>query len=98
MSPKGSVGPTMFHEPPPRSSSTGFIMPEPVPTLETVIKHIKAGNIADFNKEAQRLVAAKVSLNNTITGGWTCLHYAAYLGRTQIVTTLLQTLWDFLMV
>ena len=60
------------------------------PFMEQLLKHIKAGNVAEFNKEAQKLLSQKISLNTPTTGGWTCLHYAAYMGRTQIINTLIQ--------
>lgn len=59
--------------------------------IETIIKLIKAGNLLHFTNEVKNLTSKKVDLNTPTTGGWTCLHYAAYLGRSTIVNELLTT-------
>lgn len=58
--------------------------------MENIVKFIKSGNLAEFRTEAQKLSLQKISLNTPTTGGWTCLHYAAYMGRNQIITILIQ--------
>jgi len=60
-------------------------------SLDTLIKFVKANDLAKFNNEAHRLLTKKMNLNIPTTGGWTCLHYAAYMGHTQIADALLKT-------
>lgn len=59
--------------------------------LSKLLRELKAGNVTNFTKEAQRLTSDNIDVNTPIISGWTCLHYAAYMGRTHIVKILLQT-------
>lgn len=59
--------------------------------LDTLVKQVKANSLANFHNEARKLLAKKMNLNIPVTGGWTCLHYAAYMGRTRIAEELLKT-------
>lgn len=57
--------------------------------IEALVKHIKTGQIASFISEAKSLAAKGFDFNTPTTGGWTCLHYAAYMGRSTAVSELL---------
>jgi ankyrin repeat protein len=59
--------------------------------VESLIKLIKAGNVAQFKNEVKELVSKDFSLNTPTKGGWTCLHYAAYMGRSTMINELLTT-------
>jgi hypothetical protein len=56
--------------------------------IDKLVRHIKSGSIAEFKKEA---ADKKIDWDAPATGGWTCLHYATYMGRSQIVLELLNT-------
>lgn len=60
--------------------------------VDRLVKHIKSGNFADFKKEAAS--AEKVDWNSATTGGWTCLHYAAHMGKLRIAAELLNTQYE----
>ena len=68
--------------------------------MDSLLKCIKAGNLAEFSKEAQRLSKLKVDLKAPLSGGnlhleglgWTCLHYAAYYNKGGIVAALISDL------
>jgi len=56
--------------------------------IDKLVRHIKSGSTAEFKKEA---ASKKIDWDTPATGGWTCLHYAAYMGRSQIAFELLNT-------
>lgn len=58
--------------------------------MDRLVRYIKSGNVAEFNKEAKS-AGENFNWDTPTNGGWTCLHYAAYMGSVQIVTELLNT-------
>lgn len=64
--------------------------------VESLLKHIKSGNLREFVQESEKVIAQKIDINIQLAGGWTCLHYAAYAGRSNIISILIEQLYLYI--
>lgn len=50
---------------------------------------MKIGSYIDFKEEMKKHTKINIDLDIPGSGGWTCLHYAAYMGHTVIASELI---------
>lgn len=63
---------------------------EDLAIMERLVKLIKIGGILEFSEEAHKLAEKHFNMNTPSISGWTCLHYAAYMGHEQIANELIK--------